>query len=171
MPNRLLPRLLALAAVVVASACNIPERPAEVGKAAPAYAAETLDGETVALRELRGDVVLLNVWATWCRPCVREMPSLEALHQELSPHGLNVVAVSIDGASSGGEIRSFLQTHGISFTILHDPGKRVAREFATIGLPETYLISRDGRVLHHWIGMIDGRSDRVRGPVLQALAE
>ena len=154
---------------LLAGGCSMPERAAEVGKAAPAYEAATLDGERVTLASLKGEVVMLNVWATWCPPCVREMPSLQALHDELQPHGFRVVAVSVDRPGAGGQIRDFLVEHDISFDILHDPGKDIARRFQTIGLPETFLIDRDGVVRYHWIGMIDTNTPRVRNPVMAAL--
>jgi cytochrome c biogenesis protein CcmG, thiol:disulfide interchange protein DsbE len=142
----------------------------KVGSRAPHYEAVTLEGESVALADLRGEVVLLNVWATWCYPCRREMPSLQALQDELGEAGLHVVAVSVDRAGDAGEIEDFLLEHGIRFTVLHDPDHDIAGTFRTRGLPETYLIDRDGIVTRHWIGMIDGRSESVRAPVFAALA-
>jgi cytochrome c biogenesis protein CcmG, thiol:disulfide interchange protein DsbE len=156
---------------VLLAGCAPPERVAEVGQPAPAYEAVTLEGERVRLSSLRGEVVLLNVWATWCRPCVREMPSLEALHREMEPYGLRVVAVSIDGAGSADMIRDFLIDHGITFDILHDPGIDVARRFGTVGVPETFLIDRHGVVRDRWIGMIDTRAPRIRDPVIAALRD
>ena len=141
-----------------------------VGGRAPAFEAATVEGERVSLAELRGEVVLLNVWATWCFPCIREMPSLEALHRELASEGLRVVGVSVDAAGDVGDIRAFVEEHGLSMTILHDPEQRVARAFATRGVPETFLIGRDGTLLKHWIGRIDGRAESVRGPVREALS-
>ncbi|HET7132605.1 MAG TPA: TlpA disulfide reductase family protein, partial [Gammaproteobacteria bacterium] len=139
---------LALAASGLLGACAV-ERAPEVGQHAPGYAASTLDGGTVRLSDLHGEVVLLNLWATWCFPCRREMPSLEALHREHREHGLRIVAVSVDAAGATREIRAFLDELGISFLTLHDPDQRVARAFRTRGLPETFLIGRDGRILRH----------------------
>lgn len=147
----------------------LPDAEFSVGHRVPAYAAEDLDGEQVALRDLRGDVVVLNVWATWCYPCRREMPTIEALHRELAPYGLRVVAVSIDGDRAAREIRRFVEEYELGFTILHDPGQQVTRDFRTRGVPETFLIDREGRLIRHWVGLIDARSDAVRGPVLAAL--
>jgi cytochrome c biogenesis protein CcmG, thiol:disulfide interchange protein DsbE len=157
--------LLALAA---ATACDVASG-ATVGNRAPAYSAATLDGGEVSLSALRGEVVLLNVWATWCYPCRREMPSFEALHRDLAPQGLRVVAVSIDKHGARGEIEEFLDEHGITFTILFDPDQRVARTFNTMGVPETFLIDRDGVLVKHWIGRIDGHSELVRTPIREAL--
>jgi cytochrome c biogenesis protein CcmG, thiol:disulfide interchange protein DsbE len=142
----------------------------EAGKSGPAYMAQALDGEAVALSDLRGEVVLLNVWATWCYPCRREMPSFEALHRDFADAGLRVVAVSIDAANARHEILEFLHEYGLSFTILHDPDQRITRTFRTLGVPETFLIGRDGTLVRHWIGRIDGRSESIRTPVRDALS-
>lgn len=167
-------RLAALAVAIlagVASGCDVAPSHTETGRVVPAYAAPTLAGEAVSLESLRGEVVLLNVWATWCYPCRKEMPSFEALHRELVDQGLKVVAVSIDRSGAAGEIESFLEEHGITFTILHDPDMNVGKTFRTIGVPETFLIDRHGRLVQRWIGRIDGHSPAVRGPILAALRE
>ena len=95
---------------------------------------------------------------------------MEELHRSLQGQGLRVVAVSIDAAGSEGEIRKFVVEHDITFRILHDADQRVTRAFRTRGVPETFLIGRDGTLLRHWIGRIDGRSEAIWGPVQDALA-
>jgi cytochrome c biogenesis protein CcmG, thiol:disulfide interchange protein DsbE len=140
------------------------------GDAVPAFSAATMEGEPLSVASLRGEVVLLNVWATWCYPCRKEMPSFEALHRDLGPEGLRVVAVSIDASGAVPEIDQFLSEYGISFTVLHDPGQDVTRAFRTRGVPETFLIDREGRMVKRWIGRIDGHSEAVRGPIRAALA-
>jgi peroxiredoxin len=157
--------LVALAGLVACAA----EPPVGVGNPAPSYAASTLSGESVSLSELRGEVVMLNIWATWCYPCRREMPSFEALHRELGTDGLRIVAVSIDKGGAEQEIAEFLEEYGITFTVLHDPDQKIARTFSAMGVPETFLINRDGVVVKHWIGRIDGHSELVRGPIRDAL--
>jgi cytochrome c biogenesis protein CcmG, thiol:disulfide interchange protein DsbE len=141
-----------------------------MGEQAPEFAARALDGSTVALRELRGEVVLLNIWATWCPPCREEMPAIEALHRELAPQGLRVVAVSIDHAGAERTIRRFVDELDLSLDIWHDSEQQAPRTFRTIGVPETLLIDRDGRLVHRWIGQIDPTLPMVRRPVQQALA-
>jgi cytochrome c biogenesis protein CcmG, thiol:disulfide interchange protein DsbE len=163
-------RMLAAAVAVAAAGCA-PDRPPAVGDAAPRFGADRLDGARFELADARGDVVLVNIWATWCYPCRREMPALQELHEQLAGTGLRVVAVSIDAAGSEPEIRAFLEEYGIDFTILHDPAQRVTRAFGTRGVPETFLVGRDGTLRHHWIGRIDARSPAVRMPVYQALDE
>ena len=119
--------------------------------------------------ELRGKVVLLNVWATWCVPCRREMPALQALSRELGGQGLRVVGVSIDGADARGDVEAFVQEAGVGFTILLDPGERVVRTFQTIGLPESFLVARDGTLLFRWRGPFDPSSPENRRRVVEAL--
>jgi cytochrome c biogenesis protein CcmG, thiol:disulfide interchange protein DsbE len=162
--------VLAALALLASAACEM-RHPGSEGERAPAFAAATLSGEEVALADLRGEVVLLNVWATWCWPCRREMPSFEALHRELGGQGLRIVAVSIDEARDAGEIRDFLEEFDITFTVLHDPRKRIADAFQPTGVPETYLIDADGVIRRRWIGRIDGHSEAVRGPIREALRE
>ncbi|HWV56321.1 MAG TPA: TlpA disulfide reductase family protein, partial [Longimicrobiales bacterium] len=125
------------------------------GQPAPAFEARVLGGDRLAVGDLRGEVVVLNVWATWCIPCVREMPALEALHRELREDGLRVVAVSIDRGSAEAEVRRFIQDHDITFTVLLDPDQRVTGTFRTIGVPETFVIDRDGTIAHRWFGEIE----------------
>ena len=139
-----------------------------VGEAAPAYAAATLSGDTVSLESLRGDVVLLNIWATWCIPCRREMPALERLHAERAGEGLHVLGVSIDGASA--DVGGFAQDLGVGFTILHDPQSRVTHAFRTIGVPESFLISREGVILKRWVGPFDPASPENATVIEEALA-
>ncbi|CAN5658035.1 hypothetical protein BH23GEM9_BH23GEM9_23650 [soil metagenome] len=163
--------LLAAMLMTGAAACTAPPARVAVGELAPAFAAARLDGANVSLRELQGEVVLLNVWATWCFPCRREMPAFEDLHRDLGTAGLHVIAVSIDAASAARDVAEFIAEYDLTFDILHDPAQQVTRAFQTIGVPETYLIGADGRLLRHWIGRIDPRADNIRGPVIEALRE
>ncbi|HSJ05076.1 MAG TPA: TlpA disulfide reductase family protein [Longimicrobiales bacterium] len=161
---------LTAAVALAASACVEPPGRVAVGERVPSYSARDLEGRSVELRELRGEVVLLNVWATWCFPCRREMPALERLHRELGDRGLRIVAVSIDAASATRDIREFVEEHGLTFDILHDPAQDVTRHFNTIGVPETFLIDAQGRLRLHWLGRIDPQGESVRGAVLDAMA-
>jgi cytochrome c-type biogenesis protein len=138
-------------------------------KPAPAYQAALLDGKPVSLDELRGKVVLLNVWATWCVPCRAEMPGLEALQQKFAGKDFKVVGVSIDDAGADVKINNFLQSRGINYTIWRDPDDRFAYTFKTIGVPESFLISKDGYVLYHWKGAFDPVSETSRSQVESAL--
>jgi peroxiredoxin len=134
--------------------------PVGVGARAPDYSARTLDGQLVSLQSLRGKVVVLNVWATWCRPCRAEMPALERLHRQLQPNGLEVVAVSVDAplgqlgsaGQAGGDVRAFVQELGLSFMILHDRERTIEQLFLVPGLPTTFIIGKDGRITQKVVG-------------------
>jgi cytochrome c biogenesis protein CcmG, thiol:disulfide interchange protein DsbE len=157
----------------VGAACAPPEpesiRSLQPGDAAPDFAAPTLDGDTISLASLRGEAVMLNIWATWCTPCREEMPLLEALHRELAADGLRVVGVSIDASGMASDINYFLDAHDVTFMILHDPAERVMRLFRARAVPETYLIDRDGRIVRRWIGKFDPLADDARRDVGRAL--
>lgn len=120
--------------------------PVTVGSRAPDFSATTIDGVPVTktANDYRGDVVLLNIWATWCVPCRTEMPSIQALHDRFAARGLKVVAVSIDNAGSADAIRRFRDEYGLTFEILHDPSGEIQRHYQTTGVPETFVIGRDG---------------------------
>lgn len=111
-----------------------------------------------ALREVKGiddytgEVVLLNIWATWCGPCRIEMPSMQRLQERLGPKGLRIVAVSVDDPGQAGAIRRFAQELGLTFELLHDPTKAIERTYQTTGVPETFLIGRDGTIRRRSIG-------------------
>ncbi|MEX0907152.1 MAG: TlpA disulfide reductase family protein [Gemmatimonadota bacterium] len=126
--------------------------PLDAGSPAPDYTARTLDGEPASISSFAGDVVLLNIWATWCAPCVREMPALQRLHEELGDAGLRVVAVSVDAGGAGGDVRDFVDRFRLTFTVLHDPSGEIQTEYQVHGLPMTYLIGRDGRIISRTLG-------------------
>lgn len=159
-----------MAACVLQVGCQMPAR-VEVGQNAPPFAATSLEGTDVSLSDYPGDVILLSVWATWCQPCRREMPAFEMMHREQEKSGLRVVAVSVDPVGGRPDIEDFLREYDITFAVLHDPAQNVARTYQTAGVPETFLIGRDGRLLRRWIGRIDPLSPSIRAQVDAALAE
>jgi cytochrome c biogenesis protein CcmG, thiol:disulfide interchange protein DsbE len=134
--------------------------PLDVGSRAPDYAALDLAGDTVLISSFTGNVVLLNIWATWCLPCVREMPALQRLHEELAPQGLRIVAVSVDAprgalgafGQPGGDVHEFRERFGITFTVLQDPSGRIQSRYQVNGLPTTFIIDRDGRIRRKHLG-------------------
>ena len=130
------------------------------GGRAPAFEATTLDGQTSGLADFEGQVVLLNIWATWCAPCRVEMPSMERLYQEMEGESFEIVAVSVDAPSGqfdavgnpGGDIRAFADSLSLTFPILHDPEGRIQRIYQTTGVPESFVVGRDGVIYRKLIG-------------------
>lgn len=104
----------------------------------------------VDLEAYRGKYVLLNFWASWCAPCVQETPSLNLLHQQLSPEGFVVLAVSVDRDEQA--YQQFIDRFGLEFPTARDPDAMVAIRYGTNKYPESYLIDRDGYVVKKYIG-------------------
>lgn len=121
---------------------------------APDFAVPDLAGQAVRLSAYRGQVVLVNVWATWCPPCREEMPSMEKLHEQLKDRGFVLLAVSQD---EGGIdlVKRFVEEMKITFRVLVDPDGDVGRKFGVWGYPESFLVDRDGRVVERVIGPRD----------------
>ena len=160
--------LIAAALVTVGLACEKNPGP-QVGELPPAFTLPDLNGNMHALADLRGRVVVLNYWATWCPPCLEEMPSLEKLHQALVSKGLSVIAVSVD--ERFGDIEAFVDRFGLSFLVLHDNGKKVSRRYQTFKYPETYIIDRNGRLKSKVVGPRDWASPTVIRDMVDLLSD
>ncbi|MEX2152343.1 MAG: TlpA disulfide reductase family protein [Gemmatimonadaceae bacterium] len=148
--------LLALFAMVGFGAYVMREElfPISVGSSAPGFQARTVDGSNRvrSLDDYRGKVVVLNIWATWCTPCIVEMPSFERLHREIADTNLKVVAVSIDEVVGADSVRNFARGLGVTFDILLDSTRAIDRAYQVTGYPETFVIARDGTIRKKWIG-------------------
>jgi cytochrome c biogenesis protein CcmG/thiol:disulfide interchange protein DsbE len=161
---------LAALATALLAACSKPEGAGiTIGAPAPAYAAETLAGMPISLDSLRGRVVLLNVWATWCHPCREEIPQLEALHKAHQANGLEVVGVSIDAAGTSDGVKTFMRDFQMTYPVWLDPDERVSARFLTIGVPESFLIDRGGVIRWRKIGPIQPADSSLRRAITQAL--
>ena len=127
-----------------------------IGAPAPAYRAVRLGGDSASLGALRGKVVMLNIWATWCAPCRDEIPVLETLHQQYGGDGLEIVGVSVDARGEEKRIGEFASRIGMTYPIWHDPDERVSSLYQAIGVPATYLIDREGILRWRRLGPIAG---------------
>ena len=147
--------------------------PVTLGSRAPQFEAVTLETQAVkrTLADYRGKVVLLNIWATWCTPCIVEMPTMEALHREFKNTDLRIVAVSIDQPQTEDQILQFVKDLGLTFEVLHDPEGDITRAYQATGYPETFVIGRDGVIRKKVIGAADWNSEGNRALVRQLLAE
>jgi cytochrome c-type biogenesis protein len=149
--------------------CTQPSSFARVGEAAPDYGAPTLTGDSVNLAGLRGKVVLLNVWATWCIPCRKEIPELQTLHQQYAARGLQVVGVSVDDGHADREVRDFVNEFGVTYTILRDPSETVFSSFFIPGVPASFLIDRNGTVVWRREGPFSARDAVLQSVLGQTL--
>jgi len=160
---------LVAAILLVASFSCKKVRGPQVGDLAPGFTLPDLEGQMHGLDDLRGRVVVLNYWATWCPPCVDEMPSLQKLHETLDAKGLSVIAVSVDERFE--DIVRFVDAFELTFTILHDEGMKTARAYQTFKYPETYIIGRDGRVKSKVVGERDWVAPSVIRDLVALLSE
>ena len=164
---------LAIALFVASHLLSDELYPVSVGSKAPPFVAKTVDSipQTQTLADYKGQVVLLNIWGTFCLPCREEMPAIEKLHQALGPKGLKIVAVSMDDPGFEDKIRAFVKEFGLTFQILYDPSGKITNDYQTTGVPETFVIARDGVIRKKVIGASDWDSPSNRALIAQLLAE
>ncbi|MFN8008482.1 MAG: TlpA disulfide reductase family protein [Terriglobia bacterium] len=113
-------------------------------------------GNTKHLSDLRGKVVLVNFWATWCPPCREEMPSLEALQNRLGPKNLAILALSVD--DSWKTVRHYMESNHFTIPVYSDFDKKIASRYGTYMYPETYLVDKEGKVAYKVVGAVDWTS-------------
>ncbi len=149
-------RLACLALLLALVACDRGEQPKFLSH--PAVDFTVQDGaKRVALHDLRGQVVILNFWATWCPPCVEEMPSLVKMQDELKSEGVTVFAVSVDVDPEAYD--KFIKEYDASrLLVVRDPEQVGSKLYGTTGFPESYVIDRNGIVLRKLVGPIDWTS-------------
>jgi peroxiredoxin len=137
--------------------------------APPHFSGSTIDTRRVSMGDLRGKVVLMNFWATWCAGCRPEMPVLERLHRELVPQGLAVIGIN---AREGREaIRRYASELGLTFPLVLDPDGKINAQYGVVGLPTTFLVGRDGRAVALAVGPREWASTPARALIQALLAE
>lgn len=158
--------LLTLWLVVVPTiAADAVLRPYHGELQSPSLALPDLAGEIHRLSDYRGQVVLVNFWATWCSPCLEEMPSLDRLEQRLSGEPFKLLTVNI--GESKAPIREWMRELGVRFTVLLDRNGRTAREWRVLAYPSTFVVGRDGRIVYATYGALKWH----KGATYQRIAE
>jgi cytochrome c biogenesis protein CcmG, thiol:disulfide interchange protein DsbE len=134
--------------------------------AAPDFTLSRLDGSgESSLSDYRGKVVILNFWASWCDPCKDEAPLLQELSKEYADRG--VVVLGVDSQDTTGDAREFADRYGLDYPLVHASGSSLYNRWGLTGFPETFLISGDGRVVHHFPGPVDGQDVKtILDPIL-----
>ncbi len=148
-----------LAALVAVVWDSIRERIVEAGDSAPSFKIVTDRGRTLTRQDFGGRLLVLNFWATWCPPCIDEMPSLNEFQRRLAGSGVVVLGVSVDRNEKA--YRAFLARAGVSFETARDPEARISSEYGTFKYPETYVIDARGKVLQKHIGPRDWMDEQV----------
>jgi cytochrome c biogenesis protein CcmG/thiol:disulfide interchange protein DsbE len=136
-----------------------PSRPVAVGDVAPDFTLPSLTSGSVSLRDHRQQVVVLHFWATWCPPCVEEVPALRRFAEQIQGEGVTVISVSVDQDTAA--LQKFVAETRLSFPIARDPDRTVATRYGTFQFPETYFINRDGRVAGKVPGWVDWQDLRI----------
>lgn len=126
------------------------QRIVETGDRAPDFAVQTQRGTKVSTRDFGGKLMVLNFWATWCPPCLEEMPSLNAFAQQLAPEGVVVLGISVDKNESS--LKRFLAQNPLAFQVARDPEAEIPAEYGSFKWPETYVIDRSGKVVQKYVG-------------------
>ena len=135
-----------------------------VGYFAPSFKLRNIKGNYESLESYRGEVVVLNFWATWCAPCRIEMPSFEKLYRRYRSEGVTVLAITLD-KNSENKIKSFVDEYGLSFPILLDEKGEVERLYPSMTIPFTYIIDRQGRI----VARVDGAKNWESSETFEAI--
>jgi len=144
--------LLILALLAMLTACYSGSRPPRIGSAAPDFIVQDSD-RSLKLSDFRGQIVVLNFWATWCPPCVEEMPSLVEMQRRMKAKGITVLAVSVD--VDQGAYNQFLKEHNVNLLTVRDAAQKSNALYGTFKFPETYIIDRNGVMRRKFIGAVD----------------
>jgi len=124
-----------------------------VGRTAPDFTLQQLDGPSMTLSKLRGQVVVINFWASWCTECHTEQAALDETWQQFRDSGVVVVGVNFE--DTAGDARDYVRTAGISYPIVEDTDSRTALAYGLRGIPETFVVNKTGRIVDRVIGPVD----------------
>lgn len=138
-----------------------------VGGKAPDFILKDTAARTVSLSSLKGKVVLLNFWATWCPPCREEMPALNKLYKEYKDKGLVVIAVSTDRKAE--YVKDYLGKYPVNFPVLMDPDIKVSRQYRVFSMPTSFLLDKNGIIIKRYLGEEDWNSPEIRNTIKTAL--
>ncbi|GMR04402.1 MAG: hypothetical protein BMS9Abin23_0299 [Thermodesulfobacteriota bacterium] len=160
--------VVVLAVVLIVMSQGKKFMPVVPGTEAIDFTLPDLDGKEHSLSDMRGKVVFLNFWATWCDPCKEEMPSMQALSEDLKDKPFVIVAVSID-KDSPAKVREFVEEYKLTFMVLHDRKGRIKERYKTTGVPETFIIDQNGIVAEKVLGARDWSDERSLTTILDLL--
>ena len=164
------PLLTLLGAFALLGALSTPALAAKTLQGeAPDFTLKSNSGKNLRLSELRGQVVMINFWASWCGPCRQEMPILDALHKRYAKAGFSVLGVNVEQDS--GLADQLLKDIPVSFPVLYDPDSVVSKLYAVDAMPSTVMVDRDGRMRYLHRGYKPGYEDDYRDQIVELLSE
>lgn len=145
--------------------------PFVTGKDAPDLQVQGLDGSSMKLSDLKGKVVFLNFWATWCAPCRQEIPAIQSLYKKYYDQPDFVIAAVTVDTKTTEEIAEFLQGYRATFPVYLDPEMKAAKTYGVTGFPESFLIDRKGKIVHRFVGPRNWGDRNFRAIVDKLIAE
>ncbi len=163
--NRIIPTLTLLLSLLTAGSALA----LDVGAAAPDFTLKSRSGENIKLSELRGEVVMVNFWASWCAPCRQEMPLLEELHDRYSDLGFTLLGVNVEEDSNAA--LDMLKEIPVTFPVLFDNRNTVSKLYNVVAMPTTVILDRDGTVRFVHKGYLPGYEDEYRQQVKELIRE
>ena len=153
-----IPAVLAIALLVAAGTARAEDPPGSV----PSFTGRDLSGKKVSIDKLLDEgPVALTFWATWCKPCRKELPELQVLAEAYAEHGFRVIAVSVDGPVDQAKVRPYARAQGFTFLVVPDPDGDLRRRFQVEVVPTTTLLGPERRVLHRQVGYRQGDEKRL----------
>jgi cytochrome c-type biogenesis protein len=151
-----------------AQTTSAPAQTADVGQSMPTYTTDLLDGKKFDITAERGNVVFLNLWATWCGPCRYEIPELQSLHQKYASRGFKVVGISLDDTGVGG-VKQFVSQHSMTYPIAYDPDGKIATIFQSSVLPTSVIVDRSGQIVWKKFGAVSMDDPTLTAALTKAL--
>ena len=160
-------KIAALALVICTAVAGCRGAAPRAGDLAPDFVLPDLDEKVQKLSNHRGKAVLVNLWATWCPPCIAELPLLDEIVRDYGPRGL--VVLGIAGDDDAARVREFVVKHSPAFKVLLDPGGTVGTQYGITGYPESFLVDRDGKLVAKFVGPLPSDSGRLAQSVSSLL--
>ncbi|HEY2325351.1 MAG TPA: TlpA disulfide reductase family protein [Thermoanaerobaculia bacterium] len=151
-----------------ASSASAATTTADVGQAMPAYATDLINGKKFDIAAEHGNVVFLNLWATWCGPCRAEIPELQTLHQKYASRGFKVVGISLDDTGVDG-VKQFVSQHSMTYPIAYDPEQKIATIFQSSVLPTSVIVDRSGHIVWKTFGAVSMDDPALKDALAKAL--
>lgn len=136
---------------------------------APNFTLKSIDGKNVKLSELRGEVVMVNFWASWCGPCRQEMPILDAMYEEYQDLGFTILGVNVEEDPNAA--KKLLKSIPVTFPILLDGENSVSKDYDVVAMPSTFMVDRDGNLRYKHLGYLPGYENEYERQVRELLAE